>query len=236
MRNLAHSPKASTISLTYNTNLSRLRVGGWNWLESLMAFRRVHIFVSVDGLGEIGEYLRTGFRQEVFDENFRELQAWRQGRSRQVTLDLTLNLLNLYHLEPMMDFAIRERVELDAKLMIESLANSYLMIELLPRALKDRALETALCAIDKRGRPEELLGLRRTLQLALSRPSWEESLSPSEYQAKCARALRQWRAFEKLRPSPTTLQSSLPETAWGALPFSQPSLEFTGTHPDQPPV
>ena len=220
MQSLAISPTASAISLTYNTNLSRLHVGEWNWLESLKAFRRVHIFVSVDALGEVGEYLRTGFLHSVFMTNFRELQAWRLGETRQVTLDLTLNLLNLFHLEPLMDFAIQEKVELDAKLMIESIANSYLMIDLLPRSLKDQAVRAALDAIRRRGQPRELERLRQTLELALQRSSWEECTSAQEFRSNCARAVRQWQVFERLRPSSITLKASLPPGIWQALPFA----------------
>ncbi|HRK06962.1 MAG TPA: twitch domain-containing radical SAM protein [Pseudobdellovibrionaceae bacterium] len=236
MQELSSSPAASRVALTYNTNLSRLQAGDWNWLESLKSFRRVHLFVSVDGLGEVGQYLRTGFRDEVFRAHFRELQKWRKGQKRQVTLDLTLNLLNLFHLEPMMDFALQERVELDAKLMIESLANSYLMLELLPRSIKDEAVRQALAAIDRRGQPFELNRLRHTLNLALERPSLEESLTPTEYADYSRRAHRQRLAFEKVRPSPQTLQSLLPPEVWLALPLASPDLAFKDYKPKGPAV
>lgn len=236
MKALSASPAASRVALTYNTNLSRLHVGDWNWLASLKSFRRTHLFVSVDGLGEVGQYLRTGFRDEIFRANFRELQVWRKGQKRQVTLDLTLNLLNLFHLEPLMDFALQERVDLDAKLMIESIANSYLMMELLPRSIKDEAVRQALRAIDLRGQPLELSRLRRTLTLALERASLEESLTPSEYAEYSKLALRQLLAFEKVRPSPWTLQNLLPSDVWLSLPFASLGHGFKDPKPKGPAV
>ena len=63
------------ISIMYNTNLSILKYKGKTIFERLMDFRNVHFSISIDGLNEIGEFVRTGFDTKVFKENLLVLKS-----------------------------------------------------------------------------------------------------------------------------------------------------------------
>ena len=54
------------ISLMYNTNFSILKYKGKTIFEYLKDFRKVHFSISLDGLGEVGEFVRTGFDTKIF--------------------------------------------------------------------------------------------------------------------------------------------------------------------------
>ena len=63
------------ISIMYNTNFSILKYKGKTIFERLVDFRNVHFSISIDGLNEIGEFVRTGFDTEVFKKNLLVLKS-----------------------------------------------------------------------------------------------------------------------------------------------------------------
>jgi len=87
----------NNISLMYNTNFSILKYKGKTIFEYLKDFRKVHFSISIDGLGEIGEYARTGFDTKVFKKNMMVLK-WAITQYKNITYDFqyTCSLLNAY--------------------------------------------------------------------------------------------------------------------------------------------
>ncbi len=85
------------ISLMYNTNFSILKYKGKTIFEYLKDFRKVHFSISIDGLGEVGEYVRTGFDTKVFKKNMMVLK-WAMTQYKNITYDFqyTASLLNAY--------------------------------------------------------------------------------------------------------------------------------------------
>jgi uncharacterized Fe-S cluster-containing radical SAM superfamily protein len=63
------------ISIMYNTNFSILKYKGKTIFERLIDFKNVHFSISIDGLNEIGEFVRTGFNTEVFKKNLLILKS-----------------------------------------------------------------------------------------------------------------------------------------------------------------
>jgi hypothetical protein len=103
------APRAAEVSLSYNTNLTRLRYRDHDLLSIWDRFRSVTLNVSVDGLGPVGEYVRTGFDTATFLANLGQLRA-AQARGSKLTyqLDITLSLHNLFHIPDMMESALRD--------------------------------------------------------------------------------------------------------------------------------
>jgi MoaA/NifB/PqqE/SkfB family radical SAM enzyme len=87
----------SNISLMYNTNFSILKYKGKTIFEYLKDFRKVHFSISIDGLGEVGEYVRTGFDTKVFKKNLSVLK-WAITQYKNISYDFqyTCSLLNAY--------------------------------------------------------------------------------------------------------------------------------------------
>lgn len=88
------------ISLMYNTNFSILKYKGKTIFEHLKDFRNVHFSISLDGLGEVGEFVRTGFDNKVFKKNFL-IMKWAMDHYRNVSYDFqytcsVLNSLNFF--------------------------------------------------------------------------------------------------------------------------------------------
>ena len=57
------------ISIHYNTNLSVLKFDKYNFLDIWFDFAKVFLSISCDGIGEVGEYQRTGFKTKLFLKN-----------------------------------------------------------------------------------------------------------------------------------------------------------------------
>ena len=88
------------ISLMYNTNFSILKYKGKTIFEHLKDFRNVHFSISLDGLGELGEFVRTGFDTKVFNKNFL-IMKWAMDHYKNVSYDFqytcsVLNSLNFF--------------------------------------------------------------------------------------------------------------------------------------------
>jgi organic radical activating enzyme len=88
------------ISLMYNTNFSILKYKGKTIFEHLKEFRNVHFSISLDGLGELGEFVRTGFDNKVFNKNFL-IMKWAMDHYKNVSYDFqytcsVLNSLNFF--------------------------------------------------------------------------------------------------------------------------------------------
>ncbi len=83
------------ISLMYNTNFSILKYKGKTIFEHLKDFRNVHFSISLDGLGEVGEFVRTGFDTKVFKKNFL-IMKWAIDHYKNISYDFqyTCSLLN----------------------------------------------------------------------------------------------------------------------------------------------
>lgn len=115
LQKLVADGRSSQTRLFYNTNLSFAQRQIERWTSVLQNFTDVHIFVSVDGYGEICEYIRDGVDFEKLKTNIDYLIS---NFNFNVSLDITLTSLNLFYLEDFSNFAIKHNVKVVSKLMI----------------------------------------------------------------------------------------------------------------------
>jgi MoaA/NifB/PqqE/SkfB family radical SAM enzyme len=67
------SHRADEVHLFINTNLSFLKIKDKCIIDLIEKFKSINLFISCDGFGEIGEYQRTGFSTERFENNLNNL-------------------------------------------------------------------------------------------------------------------------------------------------------------------
>ena len=75
----------------YNTNLSVIEHKKGNLYDILQHYNNWEICASIDGIGPVGEYIRSGLNYNTWLENFKE-GCKRQSRPGQMRLDFTLTL------------------------------------------------------------------------------------------------------------------------------------------------
>ena len=76
-------PKECTVM--FNTNNSIFPV---EWIDALLRLQRVVIIFSIDGVNEVGEFVRYGYKQKRQDRNIRK---WLQVRSRHPNIQVHVN-------------------------------------------------------------------------------------------------------------------------------------------------
>jgi organic radical activating enzyme len=88
----------SKITLHIHTNLSLLKFKKYDIFELLKDFNTVNFFISCDGIGEIGEYIRTGFNWETFTKNVDKLLIMEDVYPNfKHNFHFTSSILNIFH-------------------------------------------------------------------------------------------------------------------------------------------
>ena len=92
---------ADSVFARYNSNMARINFYGLNLFDDILTkFHDWQINASIDGTGEIGEYIRTGLKYDEWYSNMQYAKKFVR-HPRQLQLDLTVTLPGLFDLENM---------------------------------------------------------------------------------------------------------------------------------------
>lgn len=107
----------SDISLHYNTNLSTLSYQGKSYMKLWEKFKRVHLAISCDGIGKVGEYQRVGFKTKKLMKNISEIKKLFicsdvSDNTNKFTFGFqyTVTPINVYHIFDFMDYMFKNDV------------------------------------------------------------------------------------------------------------------------------
>lgn len=89
------------VTLRYSTNFSILKFKKWKIIELWENFNNIDLFISVDGFGDIGEYVRKGFNSEKFVSNVTTIME-SKVKVKTLIYMITFGTLNFLHLPEMM--------------------------------------------------------------------------------------------------------------------------------------
>jgi len=184
----------------YNTNLSRVRYGGVDLFDDILAhIRDWQICASLDGTEQIGEYIRTGLDYEQFCRNFEHGLRY-ATHPRQMRLDFTLTLPGMFETGAMEKLSQTYGVQLLAKV-IFSFSPDIIMSPLaLPRHILDPWID------ELAGRSA---GAMRDVLLQLkNRPTFEEQW-PDTYRAGLAKGRARVLKLESIRTQKITMTEIL---------------------------
>jgi hypothetical protein len=134
---------AKEVYVRYNTNLSRTALKGIKLFDLLPQFQDWQVCSSLDGTGEVGEYIRDGLDYTQWLENFKEGLAVAKT-SREMRLDYTLTMPGLLELKNMFDLSQELNVELLTKVMFTFSPREVLSPLALPRELLCTIIDEAL--------------------------------------------------------------------------------------------
>ncbi len=86
------------IDMYYNTNFSELNYKNYNIIETWKGLKgNVFIFASIDGVNEVGEAIRTGFKTTVFQDNIKKVLE--SGAANvELNYNITFGTTNILHL------------------------------------------------------------------------------------------------------------------------------------------
>jgi len=184
----------------YNTNLSRVRYGGVDLFDDILAhIRDWQICASLDGTQQIGEYIRTGLDYEQWCRNFEHGLKYATN-PRQMRIDFTLTLPGMFETGAMEKLSQTYGVQLLAKV-IFSFSPDIIMSPLaLPRHLLDPWID------ELAGRSA---GAMRDVLLQLkNRPTFEEQW-PDTYRAGLVKGRARVLKLESIRTQKITMAEIL---------------------------
>jgi hypothetical protein len=129
---------SDSVYARYNSNMSRITYFGKNLFDDVLSkFQDWQINASIDGTGEIGEYIRTGLKYDEWLENMRYARKWIK-HPRQLQLDLTVTLPGLFDLENMYELQKDLKIPLLCKKVFKFSADIYMSPLFLPRRLLNK--------------------------------------------------------------------------------------------------
>ena len=184
----------------YNTNLSRVRYGGVDLFDDILAhIRDWQICASLDGTQQIGEYIRTGLDYEQFCRNFEHGLKYATN-PRQMRLDFTLTLPGMTEVDRMNALAAELGAEMLAKV-IFSFSPDIIMSPLaLPRHILNPWVD------ELAGRSA---GAMRDVLLQLKNRACFEEQWPDQYQSELAKGKARVLKIEQIRTQSVTMTDIL---------------------------
>ena len=184
----------------YNTNLSRVRYGGVDLFDDILAhIRDWQICASLDGTEQIGEYVRTGLDYEQFCRNFEHGLKYATN-PRQMRLDFTLTLPGMFETGAMEKLSQTYGVQLLAKVIFSFSPDIVMSPLALPRHLLDPWID------ELAGRSA---GAMRDVLLQLkNRPTFAEQW-PNTYQQGLAKGKARVLKLESIRTQSITMAEIL---------------------------
>jgi sulfatase maturation enzyme AslB (radical SAM superfamily) len=107
---------ADQVLARYNSNMSRIKYFKKDLFEDILQYYpKFQICASIDGTGDIGEYIRTGLKYNEWYQNMKHGMTYIKGHEQRIQLDLTITLPGLFDLENMVKLADDMNTELLTK-------------------------------------------------------------------------------------------------------------------------
>ena len=201
MRRIIELGDAPNLYARYNTNLSRCDYHGMNlWEDILVHVRDWQICASLDGTGDVGEYIRTGLDFTKWRKNFEKGLSLSRHR-RQMRIDFTLTLPGLFEILNIEKLAQEYNVDVLCKVVFSFSPDILLSPLSLPRHLLHNVVKDLLdkCQLD---------ATREMLQSLLTRPTFREQW-PREWEQGLKRGKQRIKTLEKIRPATTNMDQIL---------------------------
>ena len=173
--------------------------------DLLREFKDWQVCASLDGTGQVGEYIRTGLNFDVFAHNF-SIGSKYVTHSRQLRLDLTLTLPGMITLDRYVEFADQYNVDILTKVIFAFTPDIIMSPLALPRPLLTDLVEYWIATLElKHKRHGSLID---TLENLLKRPTFQEQW-PNEYIMGLWQGKSRILELEKRRNDTNTMRDAL---------------------------
>jgi len=200
MKRIIELGDGKNVYARYNTNLSRVDYSGSNLYSDILAhIRDWQICASLDGTGEIGEYIRSGLSYPLFLKNFKQGLEYATHR-RQMRLDFTLTLPGMFEVNNITNLAKELDVEILAKVVFGFTPEIIMSPLALPRTILDPWLDELI--------PNCTGALQDVLIQLKSRPTFQEQW-PDRYSQAMQHGKKRIHRLEEIRTAKTSMQQIL---------------------------
>jgi len=196
---------AKNCYLRYNSNLSRIQFGDKNLYDYLPKFKDWMMCASIDGTGDIVEYIRTGIKWDKWLENFKQGCSLPHGQ-RNMVFDLTITAPGMFSIKDLFDLSNELGVKIETKITFAFHPDIMWSPTSWPRDVLDEVVDDILAYITPKADPWRHGTLIDNLEALKYRRKTHEEEWPDTYQ-QAAKNGKNWiLSLEKIRSSKLTLR------------------------------
>ena len=188
---------ASKCYMRYNSNLSRVQFGQKNLYEYLPHYKDWMMCASIDGTGDIVEYIRTGIKWDKWLENFKQGLALPGGKDK-MKLDLTITAPGMFSLKELFDLSIELDVEIITKITFAFHPDIMWSPTSWPREILNEMVDDILLYCESRATWKQRSFIGNLQALKDSRKTHEEEW-PDKYKTARLNGKRWVEHLEKIR-------------------------------------
>lgn len=212
MKDLVDSGHAKDVTLRYNTNLSRVRMGDVYLYDLLPKFKHVNICASIDGVGAVGEYIRTGLKWNQWIENFKAgLPLIDLYGDDAMVFDVTLTTPGLFDLKNLFDVVSELNVKSYFKFTFAFDPSVVMSPLCLPRDILEETVYDILQYIEPRLTNKTHV-YKTSLVNLLNRETFEEQW-PDRFEEGLRRGKGHLEHLDKIRNEKITFRDTLSASA-----------------------
>jgi MoaA/NifB/PqqE/SkfB family radical SAM enzyme len=111
------------IKLNINSNISVTTYKNIEYLKEFSNFNKVVIHASVDGIGKVGEYIRRGYKQPIFNKNLQYFKKYIKF------INVTLQIYNIYDIPNIYRYAKDNNIGISINYLIEPKCLSIALLD-----------------------------------------------------------------------------------------------------------
>ena len=127
---------AEKIKLKYNTNLTRYDS---KIFELWKLFKQVFLSVSIDGFGNLNNYIRYPAKWDQLEKNINQMVAYKnQNKNLKMEIDCTVQMYNITQMKPFLLWVKKQNIYLHFNILDSPI---FLNVRVLPDELKQKAEE-----------------------------------------------------------------------------------------------
>jgi organic radical activating enzyme len=125
------SKNKTNINIDYNTNLSILKYKNYDLIDLWKKFKKVNLWVSCDGHGKVGEYIRKELIWEDFNNNIDKVKPYISN------ISVVISVLSIYNFTELILWAISKKIYVYGTTLTNP---SYLSCQILPEKEKKKII------------------------------------------------------------------------------------------------
>jgi len=212
MDQLVKSKQSQDVVIRYNTNLSRIRYKNYYLYDLLPYFKRINLCASIDGVGEVGEYIRTGLNWEEWLENFKKgMFLIDQYGDDALVFDVTLTTPGFFDLKNLFDIVTKLDVKSYLKITFAFDPSVVMSPMCLPRDILDNEIHRLINYMEPKQTLKNKIYID-TLKDMLNRENFYEHW-PENTNKELKKGKRNIQFLESIRNQKTTFRKTLNDEA-----------------------
>lgn len=219
MNQLVASGDAQDVVIRYNTNLSRITYKDYNLYDILPHFKRINLCASIDGVGEVGEYIRTGLDWDKWLNNFKKgMFLIDKFGDDALVFDVTLTTPGFFDLKNLFDTVTALDVKSYVKITFAFDPSVIMSPMCLPRQILENTINELLEYMEPRQTQKNKVYID-TLRDMIKRHTFEEQW-PEEINDGLQRGKHNIEFLERIRNQKITFRDTLNKEAkdwWDSL-------------------